>query len=82
MSYLLSLARSVKELCQHVKLNQKCRSDNMWKYFLTNWNGISFFYESQLTAASYIVLFTDASGSYGYGGYYQGKWFSVPYFAG
>ena len=47
VSYLLSLARSVKELYHHVNLNQKCRSDiNIWKYFLTNWNGISFFYES------------------------------------
>ena len=80
VSYLLSLARSFKELCHHGKLNKECRNAiNMWKYFLTNWNGISFLYESQLTAASDIELFTDASGSYGYGGYYQGMWFSVPW---
>ena len=80
MSYLLSLARSVKELYHHVKLNQNCRCDiNIWKYFLTSWNEISFFYGSQLRAASDIELFTDASGSYGYGEYYQGKWFSVPW---
>ena len=30
------------------------------------------------TAAADIELYTDASGSYGYGGYYQGRWFSVP----
>ena len=80
VSYLLRLAHSVKELFHHVKLTQDCRSDiNMWSYFLTHWNGISFFYDSNPTAASDIELYTDASGSYGYGGYYQGKWFSVPW---
>ena len=80
VSYLLSLAHSVKELHHHVKLNKDCQSDiNMWKYFLGYWNGISFFYDSYLTDASDIKLFTDASGSYGYGAFYQGKWFSVPW---
>ena len=80
VSYLLSLAHSIKELHHHVKLNKDCQSDiNMWKYFLGYWNGISFFYDSYLTDASDIELFTDASGSYGYGAFYQGKWFSVPW---
>ena len=80
VSYLLTLAHSVKELHHHVRLNNDCQSDiNMWKYFLEHWNGISFFYDSYLTNASDIELYTDASGSYGYGAYYQGKWFSVPW---
>ena len=46
VSYLLSLAHSVKELYHHVKLNQECRSDiNRWSYFLIHWNRISFFYD-------------------------------------
>ena len=80
VSYLLSLAHSVKELYHHVKLNKECRSDiNMWSYFLTHWNGISFFSDSTVTAGADIELYTDASGLYGYGGYYKGKWFSVPW---
>ena len=80
VSYLLSLAHIVKELYHHVKLNQECRSNiNMWSNFLTHWNGISFFYDSTVTAAADIELYTDASVSYGYSGYYQGKWLSVPW---
>lgn len=51
----------------------------MWRQFLSNWNGISFFYDDNITEAADMQLYTDASGSYGFGGYYQGKWFSEPW---
>jgi hypothetical protein len=82
VSYLLSLASSVKELHHHVRLSKECLSDiHMWRVFLTNWNGISFFYDDNITDSADYELFTDASGSKGYGAYFQGKWFSQPWTA-
>jgi hypothetical protein len=48
----------------------------MWIRFLKEWNGLSFFYEDFLTESGDMELYTDASGSHGYGGYYLGKWFA------
>lgn len=46
VSYLLRLASSVRELHHYVHLNSECREDlYMWKLFLEQWNGISFFYD-------------------------------------
>ena len=47
----------------------------MWKIFLSKWNGRSFFLESTPTPAQNLELYTDAAGSIGFGGYFQGKWF-------
>lgn len=47
----------------------------MWALFLEQWNGISFFLESQDTNAEDLQFFTDATPT-GFGGFYQGKWFS------
>ena len=63
ISYLLSLAASVKELHYHVYLNQACLRDlSMWYNFMSEWNGISFFYDENVTLAADMQLFTDASG--------------------
>uniref|UniRef100_A0A8W8JDA4 Uncharacterized protein n=1 Tax=Magallana gigas TaxID=29159 RepID=A0A8W8JDA4_MAGGI len=52
VSYLLSLASSVRELHHHVHLNAECREDIlMWKLFLEQWNGVSFFYDIERTPA-------------------------------
>ncbi|CAG2195976.1 unnamed protein product [Mytilus edulis] len=42
---------------------------------LTNWNGINLFYDNQLTTASSISLYTDASSTIGFGGFFKNKWF-------
>ncbi|XP_061175615.1 uncharacterized protein LOC133184543 [Saccostrea echinata] len=47
----------------------------MWETFLKQWNGHSFFLEENVTCASDISLYTDASSTIGYGGYYYGEWF-------
>jgi hypothetical protein len=77
VSYLLTLAASVHELHHHVHLSNECRSDmRMWGTFLHHWNGISFFHDDNTTDAADFQLFTDSSGSLGYGAYFQGKWFA------
>ena len=47
----------------------------MWELFLTNWNGISLFLESEQMPSPSLQLFTDAAGSIGFGGYLAGQWF-------
>ncbi|XP_021350843.1 uncharacterized protein LOC110448746 [Mizuhopecten yessoensis] len=80
VSYLLTLAHSVKELHFHVSMNRDCVSEIfMWRSFLQTWNGISFFHDDNLTDSADSELFTDASGTHGYGGYFQGKWFAEPW---
>lgn len=76
VSYLIALSTTVKSLYHHIKLTYECRLDiKMWALFLEQWNGISFFLESQDTNAEDLQFFTDATPT-GFGGFYQGKWFS------
>lgn len=75
VSYLLTLAHSVKELHHHVRLTKECQRDlDMWHSFLSNWNGVSFFLQNMIRAPDF-NLFTDASSLVGFGGYFNGRWF-------
>jgi hypothetical protein len=61
VSYLLTLAHSVKELHYHVTLNLGYRDDlRMWYEFLDQWNGISLFIDDNILAADF-DLYTDTS---------------------
>ena len=52
VAYLLSLAASVKQLHQYVKLNKECLLDiTIWHRFLTEWNGVALFLDQELTKA-------------------------------
>ena len=50
----------------------------MWYDFMSQWNGVSFFYDENVTLAADMQLFTDSSGL-AYAGYYDGKWFAEPW---
>ena len=57
-------------------LNAKAKADNRWwDSFLPSWNGVTVFLNPDWTAADSLQLFTDASGSLGFGTYYNGAWF-------
>ncbi|CAG2215071.1 unnamed protein product [Mytilus edulis] len=76
VSYLIKLSTKVKELHFYVNLRKECRVDlEFWLRFLHNWNGINMFYDCNYTSNFDMQLYTDASSTIGYGGYYQGKWF-------
>jgi hypothetical protein len=47
----------------------------VWKEFLVNFNGICFFLEDKFISADLLQLYTDASGSLGYGAVFQQSWF-------
>ena len=75
VSYLLALASSVSELHYYVHLNSECKQDLfMWVEFLSNWNGISLFYESVFTSSYDIQLHTDAASTAGFSVVYKTHW--------
>ena len=47
----------------------------MWLEFFDNFNGVSPFHHHEWVGNDSLELFTDAAGSIGYGGYYNGHWF-------
>ena len=75
MSYLLKLIRGKNNNHDIVYFNDDYRRDmKMWKTFLQSWNGVSFFIDSVVTNDD-VELYTDASSTKGFGGYFAGKWF-------
>jgi len=73
---LITLSCTVRKLHYKVYINQSTREDlKMWLDFLKSWNGKSFFLERELSLASDLKFFTDASSTIGYGGYFGRQWF-------
>ena len=72
----INLTRGVPSRFHHIRLNKEFFKDlDMWKVFLANWNGRSLSLESSPTPTADLELYTDAAGSIGFGGYWQGKRF-------
>ena len=73
---LIDLSTKAKKLHHHVKLNSEARPDFQWWHtFLLDWNGVAMFLDPAWTTADQMELYTDASGTLGYGAYFQGHWF-------
>lgn len=74
VSHLIKLSTTVKKLHHHVHLKH-CRPDlAMWAKFMSEWNGVSFFINDDITNAADIQLFTDATQT-SFGGFYMNAWF-------
>ena len=57
-----------------IRLPDGCKEDlRWWKVLLTDWNGKAFFLDRQWTTSSSLGLYTDASGSIGWGAYYASE---------
>ncbi len=77
VSWLLTLANSVKNLIDAVVLGDGCRSDLcFWSLLCDEWNGISFFYNDFVESSDALRFFTDAAPSVGVGGLYNDEWFA------
>lgn len=77
VSYLITLSTTVKQLHHRVTLSSECRLDiAMWLRFLRDWNGVSMFYDVDVTTAPDMALFTDAASTVGFGGFFDGQWFA------
>ena len=78
--YLINLFTKVNNLNYYVSLSPECEEDiKMWHIFLKQWNRVSLSYDTLTTSSDNLVLFTDAVSTFGFGGYFQGKWFSSPW---
>ena len=76
MYRLFKAAYSVENLNHHITINIEAKADlAMWLHFLQNWNGVSLFLDVDESSADDMNLYTDASGTIGYGGFFQGAWF-------
>ena len=73
---MIALTRGVKKPHHHIKLTSGFNKDlDMWSLFIEQWNGIGLFLSSLWDTSDTLSLFTDASGSIAYGGYFQTRWF-------
>ena len=58
-----------------ITLSQECREDlRWWLKLLDGWNGKSFFLHPRWIPSPDLQLFTDASGTIGWGAFNHGKW--------
>ena len=70
---MIELAKLPKEYHHWVRLNWDFRSDlQWWRVFLPGWNGVSFM-SSRNTKKADTTIYSDASGSWGFGAWYQAK---------
>ena len=73
---LIQLSTTVRKLHHHIHLNPEARADlRWWNSFLPSWNGTSMFIAPEWKDADSFQLYTDASGSFGFGAYLDGAWF-------
>ena len=73
---MIALTRNVSKQHHHIKLSAGFFQDmNMWKEFISNWNGSNLFLSSTWHDTNTLDLHTDASGTLGYGGIFGRKWF-------
>ncbi len=73
---LIDLTCGVTSPNQKIILSSGSKSDlNTWLLFLENFNGVSIIQDQKWLGQDDIQLFTDASGTQGFGGFLSGKWF-------
>ena len=72
---LIDLSTSARLPHHHVTMNREaCRDIAWWLRFLPSWNGRAIIPDPYWTKSPDLELFTDASGSLGYGIFYMGHW--------
>jgi hypothetical protein len=73
---MIHLTRGVSKPHHHIKLNSGFYKDiEMWKLFIFQWNGVGMFMSRHWDTSDSLSLFTDASGTLGYGGLFDNAWF-------
>ena len=73
---LIDLTIGVKQPYHHIKIKSEVKLDlTTWLEFLDNHNGINMFIDECWASSDKLRLYTDASGSIGYGGFLNTSWF-------
>ena len=69
---IINLTRGVPKPHHHIRLTNGFREDvKMWQNFLKDWNGTSFFLNPCWENSAELSLYTDASGTLGFGGIFR-----------
>ena len=72
---LIDLSTMVNRLHHHIRLSSEARADLAWlARFLPSWNGRTMFLDPEWISADSLHLFTDTSGSHGFGAFFDGSW--------
>ena len=73
---LIDLTIGVTRPHHHIRLTKQAKLDlTVWQEFLSNFNGRAFFLTDRFHTDGCLELYTDASGSVGYGAVYGKEWF-------
>ena len=73
---MIDLTTSVPHTEDVISLSEPFKKDLMWwRQFVAQWNGKSFFMFPKWIPNTALNLFTDSSGTIGYGAYFDGRWF-------
>ena len=74
---IINLQLKLQAPHHHTTLTREAKEDmQLWLTFLSNFNGKAFFMESKVLCSYEINLYTDASGSVGYGAVFGSSWFA------
>ena len=77
---LIDLSTSLRLPHHHITMNHEAHLDiAWWLMFLPSWNGRAITPNPYWTKSPDLELFTDASGSLGYGIFYMGHWLADPW---
>ena len=79
---IINLTVGLKKAHHRTRLSKAFFDDlAMWELFVRGWNGKSFFLNKAWESSLNLHLFTDASGSRGFGGIYGSQWFQGTWLA-
>ena len=72
---LVDLSMTVQRFHHHIRISQEARLDIIWWLdFLPTWPGSSLVLDTHWTSGPSMNLYTDASGSEGWGAFWCGRW--------
>ena len=72
---LIDLSITVQRFHHHIRISQEARLDIIWWLdFLPTWPGSSLILDTHWTSSPSMNLYTDASGSEGWGAFWCGRW--------
>ena len=74
---LIDLTKGIRQPYHHIRLSQEAQLDlALWFKFLSQYNGRSFFLDDVWETSHTLQLYTDSSGSMGFGAVFGNHWFS------
>ena len=74
LRHLIDLSTTVKYLHHHIRITREAQLLIWWQDFLPSWSGSSLILDTHWTPSSEMNLYTDVSGSEGWGALWSWRW--------